>query len=259
MAERGPAPDGTERRPASTLISAPVPGPFQAGYAHSVDARMPPKELSRCDGNADGNDGNRCLPPASGSHRPGRANVPEPGCPLHLKSGRSAVRPRPGPFDFVASASPLTCANRRKRGSAMALVAPSQSKIPTKNRQLGVAAGVRPAPTKGRRAAAGQQGSPAGHFGRGVDCSTGCGVFCARARLGVHLPLPARRIPFPPGLKCPAAGARRCSGTRPDFTRITHSRRRQFRIRPQKALRGAGLGGGPAWPGSRAVRCGPTR
>ena len=159
------------------------------------------------------------------------------------------------PF-FAAAASQVSClvemaaddaAARRAHRLTLAdalltLAAAGFRRGPRRRRNSGGEAD--PAPH--RLTAARQPGSSAGHFRRGADCSTGCGVFCARPRLGVHLPLPARRIPFPPGLNCPPASARRRSGIRPGFTRITHSCRRQFRIRPQSS----------AWSGcgQRALR-----
>ncbi len=56
---------------------------------------------------------------------------------LGLKSGRSAVRPRPRPPLLPGrSVSPLTCAFCRKRGIAMALTSPAKSKINTVLTQL---------------------------------------------------------------------------------------------------------------------------
>ena len=52
-------------------------------------------DLAEADGNNDGNDGNQPRPQARSGNHPRAGNASGPGQLSHLKSGRSAVRPRP--------------------------------------------------------------------------------------------------------------------------------------------------------------------
>src|ERR1022692_3076782 len=85
---------------ASALLSSQLRSTFYCW--HADQARTPGEkpgltlaDLGEADGNGDGNDGNQPRSEAHVGSRRRCCNVPGAGRLLHLKSGRSAVRPCP--------------------------------------------------------------------------------------------------------------------------------------------------------------------